>query len=85
MSRTIHNCRICDSECFAELNCGFCGYDFETETVPSPCINKCQRFGNICMGCYRSMEEIANWQTMTNEQKRDYYLKIKEAKTKIWN
>lgn len=38
--------------------------------VKSPCNNICQLNENkICIGCYRSIDEIANWTKFTHEQK----------------
>lgn len=38
--------------------------------VPSPCISVCV-IGrhNVCEGCYRTIEEIASWGSMTNQEK----------------
>ena len=40
--------------------------------VPSPCINVCQLndTGTHCIGCQRSVDEIANWSQYSNAQKR---------------
>jgi len=40
--------------------------------VPSPCINRCQieRGGRFCCGCYRSLDEIAAWSRVSDEEKR---------------
>jgi uncharacterized protein len=38
----------------------------------SPCISICVLDENdICMGCYRSAEEITDWFMSTNEQKQE--------------
>ena len=38
----------------------------------SPCISICVLDENyICMGCYRSAEEITDWFMSTNEQKHE--------------
>ena len=38
--------------------------------VNSPCINICKLDENkICIGCYRTLDEIANWTKYTNEEK----------------
>lgn len=39
--------------------------------VPNPCKSICKidQF-NICTGCKRTREEIANWTKLTNEQKQ---------------
>jgi len=39
--------------------------------VISPCINICKLDENkICIGCYRTLDEIANWTKYTDEQKQ---------------
>ncbi|MBT6276510.1 MAG: DUF1289 domain-containing protein [Chromatiales bacterium] len=40
--------------------------------VASPCISVCTlRAGDeICTGCYRTLDEIATWGTMANDEKR---------------
>lgn len=39
--------------------------------VPSPCIrNCCLNTKDICVGCYRSMDEIMQWTQCDNKQKR---------------
>lgn len=40
--------------------------------VPSPCIDVCRmdaRTG-LCIGCYRTLEEIGRWAAASNEEKR---------------
>ena len=37
--------------------------------VESPCIGICELKDNICIGCNRTVEQITNWETMTDEQK----------------
>jgi predicted Fe-S protein YdhL (DUF1289 family) len=42
-----------------------------TAGVPSPCVGICiVDDARVCIGCRRSLEEIAAWSTATNEQKR---------------
>ncbi len=36
----------------------------------TPCIRICQLQGNICIGCYRTIEEITNWLKYTDEQRQ---------------
>ena len=40
--------------------------------VPSPCIRVCvvDAQGRYCTGCYRTLEEIAQWGALSNEQRR---------------
>ena len=39
--------------------------------VPSPCINVCQmdQQSGLCLGCRRTLQEIAEWLEMTPEEK----------------
>ncbi|WP_284206447.1 DUF1289 domain-containing protein [Thalassotalea eurytherma] len=47
----------------------------------SPCINNCcLNEKDICMGCYRHIDEICQWRTLTNEQKQKVTAKIVSRK-----
>jgi predicted Fe-S protein YdhL (DUF1289 family) len=35
--------------------------------MESPCIKVCEIVDGICKGCYRSLEEITDWTTMTDD------------------
>ncbi|MGD2141458.1 MAG: DUF1289 domain-containing protein [Burkholderiales bacterium] len=50
--------------------------------VESPCVNVCQidSATGLCFGCMRSMDEIANWLEMTNEEKRQVLDRIEQRK-----
>jgi uncharacterized protein len=39
--------------------------------VPSPCVNVCQMDpgSGLCLGCRRTLQEIADWLEMTAEEK----------------
>jgi len=39
--------------------------------VPSPCVNVCQMDpgSGLCLGCRRTLREIADWLEMTAEEK----------------
>ena len=41
--------------------------------VKSPCVEICQldMARDICLGCFRTMDEIAGWVEMTDAEKRD--------------
>jgi uncharacterized protein len=41
--------------------------------VPSPCINVCQMEpqSGLCLGCRRTLQEIAEWMEMTPREKLD--------------
>jgi hypothetical protein len=46
--------------------------------VQSPCIKKCKidPVDRICSGCYRTLEEITNWRTMSDDQKRQTLVQL---------
>ena len=45
--------------------------DTDSVPVPSPCIRLCTLDDDdICVGCYRSMEEICAWGSASNAEKR---------------
>ncbi|MDC5806993.1 DUF1289 domain-containing protein [Vibrio europaeus] len=42
-----------------------------TPSTPNPCIRHCcLDKDDICLGCYRSLDEILRWSQSTNEQKQ---------------
>ena len=42
------------------------------ETVPSPCISVCLLDTNdVCVGCYRTADEITEWMTCDDAQKEE--------------
>lgn len=56
-------------------------YDPTTDTgkAPSPCISICRmdaRTG-LCEGCLRTIDEIAQWSTATEEYKRAVWVEIR--------
>ncbi len=38
-------------------------------TIESPCIGICELKDNICIGCNRTVEQISNWETMSDAEK----------------
>jgi predicted Fe-S protein YdhL (DUF1289 family) len=58
----------------------------ETKTVESPCIGSCNidfDVTDICQGCGRSINDIANWSVYTNEDKKLANEQAKERITEI--
>jgi predicted Fe-S protein YdhL (DUF1289 family) len=45
---------------------------------PSPCTSVCELNYDrgICKGCFRTLDEIARWATMTAEQKREVLVRV---------
>jgi len=51
--------------------------DQVTQVVKSPCVNICCLDDeDICLGCYRSCEEICKWGAMSIEQRKDTMKKV---------
>lgn len=45
---------------------------YRAPEVPSPCVrNCCLDDDDICLGCFRSLQEITAWAEATDEQKRE--------------
>lgn len=41
-----------------------------SKQIKSPCIKVCSlNSESICIGCFRSIDEISNWSKLTNEEK----------------
>ena len=53
------------------------------DTVPSPCINVCQVDGNddLCIGCFRHIDEIRDWPILGAEEKRAILARCVARKT----
>jgi len=46
--------------------------DFKRKDTDSPCIGTCStvRGDQVCIGCYRSVDEIVLWHSMSDDEKR---------------
>ncbi len=46
--------------------------------VPSPCISLCRMRASdgLCEGCWRNLDEIANWAQMKDAQKREVWKQL---------
>ena len=44
--------------------------------VASPCTNFCQLKDNVCQGCFRTLDEISQWSTMTDVEKQQVLNRI---------
>jgi len=52
------------------------------DSIPSPCIrNCCLDINDICLGCFRSIDEITHW-TLVDEQTRLQFLANAENRKK---
>ena len=44
--------------------------------MKSPCTGKCKLENAQCVGCYRTVDEIRNWRSMNEQEKREVCFKI---------
>ncbi len=50
-----------------------------SEFIPSPCISVCLLDKNdVCVGCYRTADEITEWMGCDNDKKREILAKCQE-------
>lgn len=56
--------------------------------VPSPCVSICELDVPLsrCKGCYRTLQEIAAWGTLADDEKRAVWTKIeaRQRKPESW-
>lgn len=52
--------------------------------VPSPCISVCRidDASGLCVGCLRTLSEIALWSTMPDDERRDVWARLAERAAK---
>ena len=50
-----------------------------SQTIPSPCVSICALDDDdICVGCHRSGDEITQWGSLSEEEKRQVMLRVAE-------
>lgn len=58
---------------------------YSSDLVSSPCVsNCCLNDEDICLGCFRSLEEIKSWSIADNQQRRQF-LALAEQRRRIEN
>lgn len=53
------------------------------DTVPSPCIRQCNRIDfekEICLGCFRTMDEIGAWWNLSDADKEKILKRIAQRR-----
>ena len=52
-----------------------------TQSVKSPCIEVCSLNNeDVCIGCYRTANEIIEWFSAPNERKREILLSVNQRR-----
>lgn len=46
--------------------------------MKSPCVKICKLQNDMCIGCFRTIDEIKNWRSMTNNEKQEVLENIKQ-------
>ncbi|SIS64794.1 MAG: DUF1289 domain-containing protein [Thalassolituus maritimus] len=60
----------------------------DTNETPlrSPCVSICALDeNNVCLGCYRTGQEITDWGSMTNDQRREVMQLVGERERAAMN
>jgi uncharacterized protein len=52
----------------------------KSNKIKSPCIDVCVSRDGYCIGCLRSIEEMAGWPNYTDQQKEEVLEKIKKRR-----
>jgi tRNA(adenine34) deaminase len=54
--------------------------------IPSPCVSVCALDSDdICVGCYRSVDEIRDWSEYDNSQKKQVISKAQQRSNAMWS
>ena len=54
----------------------------KNKVIPSPCVDICSlNDDDICIGCFRSGDEISSWGKMSNEEKIQTLNKVRERRS----
>jgi uncharacterized protein len=58
---------------------------WKRDEVESPCVKVCvvHPTERICVGCLRSLDEIAAWSRMSSEERRDVMAELPERASKL--
>ena len=53
-----------------------------TQQVASPCVNVCQMDSDngLCLGCFRTLDEIASWSRVADEQRLKILLAVERRR-----
>ena len=56
-----------------------------TTRVPSPCVSVCRMddASGLCVGCWRTLDEIAAWATLGDEAKRAVWQHIEQRQAEL--
>jgi predicted Fe-S protein YdhL (DUF1289 family) len=53
------------------------------DVVASPCINVCKMEAGLCAGCFRTIDEIARWSRIDDDEKRLMLLAVAQRRSQF--
>jgi uncharacterized protein len=58
---------------------------WKRDKIESPCVKICvmDSGSGFCLGCYRTLEEIADWAAMTSEARRSVMAALDERRMRL--
>ena len=51
--------------------------------MKSPCVKICKLIDSVCVGCYRTSDEITNWTKYTEEQREGVIREIQSNRCQV--
>ncbi|NOI17241.1 DUF1289 domain-containing protein [Vibrio coralliilyticus] len=55
----------------------------DVEKVPVPCVRNCCLDGeDVCLGCFRTLNEILEWRSYTDEEKQAVLVRCERRRKK---
>ena len=51
--------------------------------MKSPCVQICKLIDSMCIGCYRTSDEITNWTKYTEEQRESVIREIQSSRCQV--
>jgi len=55
----------------------------KTSMIKSPCVKICRLESNVCVGCNRTVDEIARWSRMSDNERRAVVDRINRLSTEL--
>jgi predicted Fe-S protein YdhL (DUF1289 family) len=57
--------------------------DGDDSVVKSPCIDVCKMEAGVCAGCFRTIDEIARWGSIGDDEKRLILAAVAQRRGKL--
>ena len=51
--------------------------------VQSPCVDVCRMDGELCVGCYRTLDEIVRWSSASDDDKREILAAVAQRRDDV--